>query len=159
MIQHIFIIMPKYKLAFLLPWNSMLISFLFKISVNVLQNISFKISVSAVALNGMKVCSYAFSLLKTFTSQRIPWSTKISFSEIRSWAAKKLSRVNCIYWYKTLLQIQICPRIILYVIVKLITFRTEQVGVGSYVNIYSNLELKFDFKLFKTILYSFFMSI
>lgn len=114
---------------------------------------------AAIALNGMKVCSYAFSQLKTFTTEHSPWSTKIFFSEIRSWAAKKISRVNCIYWSKTLLQIQICPRIILYVIVKLITFRTEQIGVGLYINNYSNFELKFYFKLFKTILYSFFMSI
>lgn len=46
-----------------------------------------------------------------------------------------------------------------FVILKLITFKTEQIGRGLYSNIYSNIELEFDFKLFRATFYSFFMSI
>lgn len=41
----------------------------------------------------------------------------------------------------------------LYVIVKLITFSVEQIPLGLHINIYSNSELKFDFKVFKTTFY------
>lgn len=46
-----------------------------------------------------------------------------------------------------------------FVILNLKTFKTEQIGIGLYSNIYSNIELEFDFKLFRTTFYSFFMSI